>query len=189
MKKKMNNKGFSLVELIVVVAIMAVLMAVLVPTLIRNVEKTRIQKDKSAISEIHHAIELAIADEEFKQAEFTADGITIGEGTASDGSTEPDDDELAPAGLFDITNSNDEVKEDSLELAEEVESTVGQFVGLTSTAMTDYCHVWIAALDTTDGTVIINVEYGNKDTSNDDYECFFIDSTGENEDATWVDEE
>ena len=66
--KKRKNKGFSLVELIVVVAIMAVLMAVLVPTLIRNVEKTRVQKDKSAIAEIHHAIELAIADEEFKDA-------------------------------------------------------------------------------------------------------------------------
>lgn len=32
MKKKMNNKGFSLVELIIVIAIMAVLMVVLAPS-------------------------------------------------------------------------------------------------------------------------------------------------------------
>ena len=63
MKKKMNNKGFSLVELIIVVAIMAVLMVVLAPQLLKYVEKTRLQKDNSAISEIANAIEIACADE------------------------------------------------------------------------------------------------------------------------------
>ena len=42
--KKTNNKGFSLVELIVVVAIMAVLMVVLGPQLLRNVEKARMDR-------------------------------------------------------------------------------------------------------------------------------------------------
>ena len=41
LQKRKNNKGFSLVELIVVVAIMAVLIGVLVPTLVRNVEKSK----------------------------------------------------------------------------------------------------------------------------------------------------
>ena len=56
--KKMSqkdNKGFSLVELIVVVAIMAVLMGILVPTLVKNVEKSKKQKDASAIEEIRNA--------------------------------------------------------------------------------------------------------------------------------------
>ena len=63
MENKKNNKGFSLVELIVVVAIMAVLVAVLAPTLLRYVEKTRIQKDESAVSEVVEAAKIACAQE------------------------------------------------------------------------------------------------------------------------------
>lgn len=61
--KKTNNKGFSLVELIVVIAIMAVLMVVLGPQLLRNVEKARIQRDNSAISEIANAAKIAMAEQ------------------------------------------------------------------------------------------------------------------------------
>lgn len=62
MKMFGNHKGFSLIELIVVVAIMAVLVAVLAPTLMRYVEKTRKQKDESAASEVRNAVELALAE-------------------------------------------------------------------------------------------------------------------------------
>lgn len=61
--KKKNNKGFSLVELIVVIAIMAVLMVVLAPAMLRYVEKTRVQKDDSAASEARNALELTLADD------------------------------------------------------------------------------------------------------------------------------
>ena len=70
-QKKKNNKGFSLVELIVVVAIMAVLIGVLVPTLIRNVEKSRLSKDKTALDEIKNAIEVVLADEDNLDATCT----------------------------------------------------------------------------------------------------------------------
>jgi prepilin-type N-terminal cleavage/methylation domain-containing protein len=63
MKKEMNNKGFSLVELIVVIAIMAVLMAVLAPSLLRYVENSRKQKDASAASEVLNAVNIALSTE------------------------------------------------------------------------------------------------------------------------------
>ena len=63
MKKEMNNKGFSLVELIIVVAIMAVLIGVLAPQYMRYVERTRLQKDNSAISEVANAMKIAAANE------------------------------------------------------------------------------------------------------------------------------
>lgn len=74
--KKTNNKGFSLVELIVVVAIMAVLMVVLAPQYLRYVEKTRLQKDNSAIAEIANAIKISAADEGINQE--IADASTAG---------------------------------------------------------------------------------------------------------------
>lgn len=61
--KKTNNKGFSLVELIVVIAIMGVLMVVLAPQYLRYVEKTRLQKDNSLISEIAEVIRVSCADD------------------------------------------------------------------------------------------------------------------------------
>lgn len=39
--KKLNNKGFSLVELIIVIAIMAVLIGVLAPQYLKYVERSR----------------------------------------------------------------------------------------------------------------------------------------------------
>jgi len=44
--KKMNNKGFSLVELIIVVAIMAVLVGVLAPQYIKYLDKSKVGADK-----------------------------------------------------------------------------------------------------------------------------------------------
>ena len=74
--KKTNNKGFSLVELIIVIAIMAVLMVVLAPQLLRYVENSRLQRDNSAISEIANAIEIACANENV-MAEIPAGGLTL----------------------------------------------------------------------------------------------------------------
>lgn len=74
-----NNKGFSLVELIVVVAIMAVLMGILVPTLVKNVEKSKKQKDASAIEEIRSTMVTTLADPTYSdiEARIVYDGTTI----------------------------------------------------------------------------------------------------------------
>ena len=62
MQNKNKERGFSLVELVVVIAIMAVLTAVLAPSLLTYVEKTRMQRDESAMGEVVHATKLALTD-------------------------------------------------------------------------------------------------------------------------------
>jgi type IV pilus assembly protein PilA len=57
-----NNKGFSLVELIIVIAIMAVLIAILAPLFIRYVESSRIQADVTAADGIVSALKTAAID-------------------------------------------------------------------------------------------------------------------------------
>ena len=57
-----KNKGFSLVELIVVVAIMAVLVGILAPAYLSYVEKTRRGTDENMVEEIRHTVEIATAD-------------------------------------------------------------------------------------------------------------------------------
>lgn len=62
-QKSLTNKGFSLVELIIVVAIMAVLIGVLAPQYLRYVEKTRLQKDNTSISEVANVLKISSAEE------------------------------------------------------------------------------------------------------------------------------
>lgn len=87
--KKRNNKGFSLVELIVVVAIMAVLVGVLAPAYLTYVEKSRAQKDASALEEVRHAVEIAVAEERiydtvtFDATKGTTVTVTVNNGTAT----------------------------------------------------------------------------------------------------------
>ena len=58
----MNNKGFSLVELIIVIAIMAILIAVLAPQYIKYVEKSRQSADLDNWQSIVNALQVAYAD-------------------------------------------------------------------------------------------------------------------------------
>lgn len=80
--KKSNNKGFSLVELIVVVAIMAVLVGILAPAYLSYVEKSRAQKDASAVEEVRHAIEVALAEENVYDEVKNGDSVVVNDGSA-----------------------------------------------------------------------------------------------------------
>lgn len=61
-EKKMNNKGFSLVELIIVIAIMAVLIGVLAPQYLKYVEKSRKSADLDNYQQIMTAVQVYYSD-------------------------------------------------------------------------------------------------------------------------------
>lgn len=68
MKKKMDNKGFSLVELIIVIAIMVILVAVLAPQYLRYVEKSRVSTDVQTTVEFINAMQVVASDPDAKLA-------------------------------------------------------------------------------------------------------------------------
>ena len=76
-KEKMNDKGFSLVELIIVIAIMAVLVVVLAPQYLKYVERSRnstdLQNAPAAVTACQvYAAAVASADNGTKLAAETA---------------------------------------------------------------------------------------------------------------------
>lgn len=73
-KKKNDNKGFSLVELIIVVAILAILVGLLAPQYLKYVEKSRKSADASNLDEMVRAIQIYAADAEVT---LPADTYTI----------------------------------------------------------------------------------------------------------------
>lgn len=77
MEKKMNNKGFSLVELIIVIAIMAVLVGILAPQYLKYVQRSRVSTDITNAEEVANAINVAISD-----GNTTWTGITSGTAVA-----------------------------------------------------------------------------------------------------------
>ena len=82
----MKNKGFSLVELIIVIAIMAILAAAIAPALIRYIDKSRKADDVAAAETINTAVNAALANEDaYSEVANNMSGATFG--SANPGST------------------------------------------------------------------------------------------------------
>lgn len=62
LKTKNDNRGFSLVELIIVISIMAILIAVMAPMFIRYVERSRIAVDVNAVGSMARALKAVATD-------------------------------------------------------------------------------------------------------------------------------
>lgn len=77
-----GNSGFSLVELIIVIAIMAILVGVMAPQLIKYIEKANVSADVQMCDSVHTAITIAMMDPEVlvandnsrSQIDFLLDG-------------------------------------------------------------------------------------------------------------------
>ncbi|MBR6223525.1 MAG: type II secretion system protein [Lachnospiraceae bacterium] len=65
-----NNEGFSMVELIIVIAIMAILVGAIAPTLIKYVQKSRATADVSNADTIAGCVQEALVDKEVEQYIF-----------------------------------------------------------------------------------------------------------------------
>lgn len=77
-----NNKGFSLVELIIVIAIMAILVGVMAPQLIKYIEKSNVSADTQLAGTIQTACTTAMMDPEVL-ADQTASAYITGLQTGS----------------------------------------------------------------------------------------------------------
>ncbi len=71
LKKMKNQKGFTLIEILVVVIIVAILAAIAVPRYLRYVERSRSTEAQTAISTIRKAFDIQV------QTTGSADGFSI----------------------------------------------------------------------------------------------------------------
>lgn len=89
LNKKKNNKGFTLVELVIAIAILAILVGLLAPQYTKYVEKSRKSADASNMDEMVKAVQVYAADAENEVKDVQGatielgDNVVIGNDTAT----------------------------------------------------------------------------------------------------------
>jgi prepilin-type N-terminal cleavage/methylation domain-containing protein len=83
--KKHNNKGFSLIELIIAIAILVILTGLLAPQFMRYIEKSRVAKDMQTLDTVYEAVQAGLTNEDAYEEFATAYGSSDGfNGTLND---------------------------------------------------------------------------------------------------------
>ena len=103
-----NNKGFSLVELIIVISIMAVLLGVITPALIRYLQKSRIIRDEQNLDIVRESIETVLSNEDFYEDLADSSVVINGDGTIAINNTKISSEEKTKVTkeLTDVLNNN-----------------------------------------------------------------------------------
>ena len=94
--KKQNQKGFTLAELLIVVAIIAVLVAIAIPVFTKRLEASRETTDIANLRSAYAAATVAVMSETMTDGDYffdpnsavgysTVSGAKLGKGTAVDG--------------------------------------------------------------------------------------------------------
>lgn len=74
MQRKMNKKGFTIVELVIVIVVIAILAAVLIPTFVSLVKKANLSADQQAVRQMNTVLSMYDADGSVKNV---ADAIAV----------------------------------------------------------------------------------------------------------------
>lgn len=120
-KARKNNKGFSLVELIVVVLIIAIIAVALAPQVVKYVGQSRTNVDKNNAATIKSAVQVAVADYQAQGFELRTNGsATVFELT-------PNVNDKAGTGTIKIPgNNNGNAVGDGAEMRVLIEETTGK---------------------------------------------------------------
>ena len=122
-RKKKDNKGFTLVELVIVVAILAILVGLLAPQYTKYVEKSRKSADASNLEEIVKELKVVASDPQYSVQAGTytivmshTNGTTITLTNAS-GTVSTTTTDLSTAGMSSLLEGNWTTATDNLSMS------------------------------------------------------------------------